>query len=387
MASRCLERHAACPIDRDHGTERVAGGHRGDPCQPARRRNVQHAGVCAIQPRTFHALGDDELGPWAAPAPQCCKPFDGIRSLDDQVLVACHEQIEPAYLARERLGDLGEGARLDLGPGPQPPEPSLHSGGEERAAIAAATGREEGDERCVDLVGDGREHDHPGRAGRHTRRGASGQPDRIAGRPERQAPSLTRPVVDEADRRSRRLLLHFGDRPQPADASSRGLLIPSRGQDVDAHAKLGGGLGRVQDGASRDELAIDQVDRQTPHHQEVRRGTLLYHLRAMALYFYELHEAEGDLPGDALLVSERPYAPDAFADLVRSARQAVLETFEEDTLVEAVARQLERSHGFTYIGDEKLTASMSVGFEEEDTYLVEGAGDFRSLIVELDRSS
>ena len=64
----------------------------------------------------------------------------------------------------------------------------------------------------------------------------------------------------------------------------------------------------------------------------------------------------------------------------------MLETYEEDTLVEAVARELERSHGFTYIGDEKLRASMSVGMEEEDTYLVEQSDEFRSIVVEMEPS-
>jgi hypothetical protein len=90
---------------------------------------------------------------------------------------------------------------------------------------------------------------------------------------------------------------------------------------------------------------------------------------------------------DALLVSEQEHSPDAFAALVDQARQAVKDTFEDDTLVEAVARELERSHGFTYIGDEKLTASMSVGMDADDTYLVDQSDEFRSMIVELDRSS
>ena len=55
-------------------------------------------------------------------------------------------------------------------------------------------------------------------------------------------------------------------------------------------------------------------------------------------------------------------------------------------MVEAVARELERGGNFTYIGDEKLAASMSVGAKDEDTYLVEPSEDFRSIIVELDRS-
>jgi hypothetical protein len=106
----------------------------------------------------------------------------------------------------------------------------------------------------------------------------------------------------------------------------------------------------------------------------------------MQLYFYELHEGATDLMTDALLVSERDHTPAQFAQLVESARKAILETYEEDTLVEAIARELERSHGFTYIGDEKLRASMSVGVEEEDTYLVEQSGEFRSIVVEMERS-
>lgn len=104
------------------------------------------------------------------------------------------------------------------------------------------------------------------------------------------------------------------------------------------------------------------------------------------LYFYELHEGDDDLLSDAVLVSETERSAAEFAELVQATRRAVLETFEEDTLVEAIARELERSHGFTYIGDEKLTASMSVGVEDDDTFLVEGADDFRSMVVELDRN-
>lgn len=106
----------------------------------------------------------------------------------------------------------------------------------------------------------------------------------------------------------------------------------------------------------------------------------------MPLFFYELHEGPTDLMTDALLVSERDHGPEQFAELVLTARRAVVDTFEDDTLVEAVARELERSHGFTYISDEKLRASMSVGVEEEDTYLVEPSDEFRSMVVELERS-
>ena len=106
----------------------------------------------------------------------------------------------------------------------------------------------------------------------------------------------------------------------------------------------------------------------------------------MPLFFYELHEGATDLMTDALLVSERDHTPAEFERMVQAARAAVIDTFEEDTLVEAIARELERSHGLTYIGDEKLRASMSVGVEEEDTYLVEQSGEFRSIVVEMERS-
>jgi len=106
----------------------------------------------------------------------------------------------------------------------------------------------------------------------------------------------------------------------------------------------------------------------------------------MPLYFYELHEGATDLMTDALLVSERDHTPAEFERMVQAARAAVIDTFEEDTLVEGIARELERSHGLTYIGDEKLRASMSVGVEDEDTYLVEQSGEFRSIVVEMERS-
>ena len=107
----------------------------------------------------------------------------------------------------------------------------------------------------------------------------------------------------------------------------------------------------------------------------------------MQLFFYELHEGATDLMTDAVLVSERDHTPAQFEAMVQAARAAVIETFEEDTLAEAIALELERNHGFTYISDEKLRASMSVGMEEEDTYLVERSDEFRSIVAELERSS
>jgi hypothetical protein len=105
----------------------------------------------------------------------------------------------------------------------------------------------------------------------------------------------------------------------------------------------------------------------------------------MQLHVYELHEGATDLMTDALLVSEHRYSADEFANMVQTARRAVLDTFEEDTLVEAVAREMERRFGFIYAADEKLRASMSVGVEDEDTFLVDQSDDYRSIVVELDK--
>ena len=107
----------------------------------------------------------------------------------------------------------------------------------------------------------------------------------------------------------------------------------------------------------------------------------------MRLFFYELHEGATDLLTDAILVSDAEYSPEAFAARVVAARAAVVDTFEEDTLVEAIARELERRHGFSFASDEKLTASMAVGLEADDTFLVETSTEFRSLIAEVDLSS
>lgn len=107
----------------------------------------------------------------------------------------------------------------------------------------------------------------------------------------------------------------------------------------------------------------------------------------MRLFFYELHEGATDLLTDAILMSDTEHSPQAFAAMVVAARAAVVDTFEEDTLVEAIARELERRHGFSYASDEKLTASMAVGLEENDTFLVETSTEFRSLIAEVDLSS
>jgi len=101
-------------------------------------------------------------------------------------------------------------------------------------------------------------------------------------------------------------------------------------------------------------------------------------------FFYEIHEGAADLLTNSVLVSDRQLTPAEFEAAVRAARAAVVETFEEDTLAEAVARELEKNHGFTFVSDDKLIASMSVDVEDDDTYLLEPTDEFRTLVVDLD---
>jgi len=76
------------------------------------------------------------------------------------------------------------------------------------------------------------------------------------------------------------------------------------------------------------------------------------------LYFYELHEGDEDAFSDLLLVHEEQYEPEDFFDLVQSVRTQVQDTYEDDTLIEAIARELEREHGFIFVSDARLEASV-----------------------------
>jgi hypothetical protein len=113
------------------------------------------------------------------------------------------------------------------------------------------------------------------------------------------------------------------------------------------------------------------------------------------VYFYELHEGDDDLLTDALLVHELEFDDEQFLELVLEARRRVIDSFREDTLVEAVAHDLERTHGFTFVDDARLTAAVNVSTDEAGTFVADLADEptdddetddeaFRTLLVELD---
>jgi len=113
------------------------------------------------------------------------------------------------------------------------------------------------------------------------------------------------------------------------------------------------------------------------------------------LYFYELHEGDEDVFADILLAHDIEYDEDEFLEMVLEARAAVLGSYEEDTLTEAIAHELARQHGFLPIEDSQLRVAVTVSAQEGETVVAaveEGAGagsadedDYRSLVVDLDK--
>lgn len=108
------------------------------------------------------------------------------------------------------------------------------------------------------------------------------------------------------------------------------------------------------------------------------------------MYFYELHEGDDEIFMDLLLVHEEQIEPEDFFELVQAVRGKVQDTHEEDTLIEAIALELEREHGFTFVSDARLEASVHVSTVEQenrliaiDDEMVESA-EYRSMLADFD---
>jgi hypothetical protein len=111
------------------------------------------------------------------------------------------------------------------------------------------------------------------------------------------------------------------------------------------------------------------------------------------VFFYELREGDDEIFADVLLVREEEMDADSFFDLVQSIRRRVQDTFEQDTLIEAIAEELEQDHGFIPISDDRLTASVNVSKQDDDNYLAsldsdddEDSPDYRGIFVDLPRN-
>ena len=99
------------------------------------------------------------------------------------------------------------------------------------------------------------------------------------------------------------------------------------------------------------------------------------------MHFYEIHEGDEEVGTAVLLAHQERIEPLDFFELVKKARSLVLDSYEEDTLAEAVANQLQRSSGFTHVTDDLLVASVNVDETEENTYLLTEEGDTRTLFM------
>jgi len=111
------------------------------------------------------------------------------------------------------------------------------------------------------------------------------------------------------------------------------------------------------------------------------------------VFFYELHEGDEEIYSDVIVASESEMDPEEFFELVQSIRRRIQDNYEDDTLIEAIAAELEREHGFVFISDERLTAAVNVSVEESENYLadtelpddLEGRdADYRAVIAEFD---
>jgi hypothetical protein len=99
------------------------------------------------------------------------------------------------------------------------------------------------------------------------------------------------------------------------------------------------------------------------------------------MHFYEIHEGDEDVGAAVLLAHDERMEPFEFLEVVKKARALVLDSYEEDSLAEAIANELQRSGGFTHVTDNLLVASVNVDEKEENTYLLTEEGDTRTLFM------
>ncbi len=104
------------------------------------------------------------------------------------------------------------------------------------------------------------------------------------------------------------------------------------------------------------------------------------------MFFYEIHEGDEQTGTAVLLGHERRFDPGEFFRLVKEARALVLESYEEDTLSEAIANELQRRHGFIHVTDDLLVAAVNVDERDEDTYLVTQGDEERTIFLQRDEN-
>jgi hypothetical protein len=121
------------------------------------------------------------------------------------------------------------------------------------------------------------------------------------------------------------------------------------------------------------------------------------------VFFYELHEGDDEVYSDVIVVSESEWESQEFFDLVQRIRHDVQDSYEQDTLIEAIAIVLERDYGFIFVSDDRLAAAVNVSTLESDNFIAELeideddedddeeeepgdqlSGDFRTILADFD---
>ncbi len=106
------------------------------------------------------------------------------------------------------------------------------------------------------------------------------------------------------------------------------------------------------------------------------------------MHFYELHEGDGDVFADLTLAREDEMEPEEFFDIVQSIRRRIQDSYETQTLIEAIANELEADYEFIAITDERLTAAINVSKDDEENFLAdldapEDELDYVSILADL----
>jgi hypothetical protein len=111
------------------------------------------------------------------------------------------------------------------------------------------------------------------------------------------------------------------------------------------------------------------------------------------VWFYELHEGDDDVYSDVLLAHDAEYDERELLELVLEARVAVLDTYTEDTLSEAIANELARRHGFLVVDDSQLRVAINVSAQEGETAVAnvdlgpvgrDDDDDHRSILIDVE---
>jgi hypothetical protein len=111
------------------------------------------------------------------------------------------------------------------------------------------------------------------------------------------------------------------------------------------------------------------------------------------LYFYELHESDTDLFADILLAHEIEYDEAEFLELVLESRTRVIDSFRQESLIEAIAADLAERAGFLVIDDSQLRVAVNVSAMEDGTFVSDidtasragrDTAEYRTLLVDVE---